>query len=73
MPEDSAPPPRSRPRVVVVAHDVRNYGGMERALFELISAAHDRVDFTVVSATLAPDLQPLVRWRRVPISLDRSS
>jgi glycosyltransferase involved in cell wall biosynthesis len=40
---------------------------MERAIFELISAARDRVDFTVVSATLAADLQPFVRWRRVPI------
>jgi UDP-glucose:(heptosyl)LPS alpha-1,3-glucosyltransferase len=55
-----------RPRVVVVAHDVVCHGGMERAMYELILGARDRVDFTVVSVNLAEDLRPFVRWRRVP-------
>lgn len=50
-----------------MAHDVHPYGGMERALFELVRRAADRVEFTVVSSTLDPALRPLVRWRRLPI------
>ncbi len=34
---------------------------------ELILKSHQRVDFLVVSSTLAEDLRPLVRWRRVPV------
>jgi UDP-glucose:(heptosyl)LPS alpha-1,3-glucosyltransferase len=58
--------PRKRPRVVLIAHDIAPFGGMERAMYELIMGARDNVDFTVVSTTLAEDLRPFVRWRRVP-------
>jgi UDP-glucose:(heptosyl)LPS alpha-1,3-glucosyltransferase len=60
----------SRPRrlrIALVAHDVHDAGGMERTLAELIRRAHDRVDFVVVSATLAHDLRPVVDWRRVRV------
>ena len=33
---------------------------------ELIRRARGSVDFTVVSARLAPELRPLVAWRRIP-------
>jgi glycosyltransferase involved in cell wall biosynthesis len=39
---------------------------MERAMYELVKRAYDRVEFTVVATTLAPELRPYVRWRRVP-------
>jgi glycosyltransferase involved in cell wall biosynthesis/GT2 family glycosyltransferase len=59
------PPPL---RVTLVAHDVHDRGGMERALAELIRRAGPRVAFTVVSGTLAPELRRrVVRWRRVPV------
>jgi UDP-glucose:(heptosyl)LPS alpha-1,3-glucosyltransferase len=51
---------------VLIAHDIGPFGGMERAMYELVMGARERVDFTVVSTTLAEDLQPFVRWRRVP-------
>jgi glycosyltransferase involved in cell wall biosynthesis len=63
----AAPRRGQRLRVVLVAHDIAPGGGMERAMYELIRGAHDRVDYTVVSGTLAEELRPLVRWRRVPI------
>jgi len=58
---------RQRLRIALVAHDVHDAGGMERTLAELIRRAHDRVDFVVVSATLAHDLRRLVDWRRVRV------
>ncbi|WP_217921322.1 FkbM family methyltransferase [Miltoncostaea oceani] len=54
-------------RVALVAHDIHWEGGMERAMAELISTAPPHVRFTVVSATLAPELRHLVEWRRVDV------
>jgi glycosyltransferase involved in cell wall biosynthesis len=54
-----------RPTVALVAHEVHDGGGMERALAELIRRGHTRVNFIVISRELAPDLRPLVDWRRV--------
>ncbi len=56
-----------RPRVTLVAHDVHDGGGMERAHAEVVRGLRGAFDLTVVSATLAEDLQPLVRWRRVKV------
>jgi glycosyltransferase involved in cell wall biosynthesis len=54
-------------RVTLVAHDVHDGGGMERAQAELLRRAGSRAAFTVVSARLAPDLRHrVVRWKRVP-------
>jgi glycosyltransferase involved in cell wall biosynthesis len=52
--------------VVLVAHDVHDGGGMERACAELIRRAPADIEFTVVSRTLADDLRDRVAWRRVP-------
>jgi glycosyltransferase involved in cell wall biosynthesis len=61
-----APDVRRRPRVVLVAHEVRTRGGMDKILFELIRLGHDRFDFVVVSSVLAEELRPLVaEWHRV--------
>jgi glycosyltransferase involved in cell wall biosynthesis len=56
-----------RLRIGLVAHDVHDHGGMERAFAELVRRAHDRYEFVVISAELATDLQPLVEWRRVRV------
>jgi UDP-glucose:(heptosyl)LPS alpha-1,3-glucosyltransferase len=40
---------------------------MERAHAELVRGLHRAFDVTVVSATLAEDLRPLVRWRRMNV------
>jgi glycosyltransferase involved in cell wall biosynthesis len=58
---------RARVRVALVAHDIHDAGGMEKALLELIRGACARVEFVVVSATLSRDLRPLVDWRRVRV------
>jgi glycosyltransferase involved in cell wall biosynthesis len=58
---------RGRLRIGLVAHDVHDHGGMERAFAELVRRAHDRYEFVVISAELATDLQPLVEWRRIRI------
>jgi UDP-glucose:(heptosyl)LPS alpha-1,3-glucosyltransferase len=57
-----------RPRVALVVHDIdsQRHGGLERIFTELVRRGSDRVDFTVVSNTLSPDLRQKVRWRRVP-------
>jgi glycosyltransferase involved in cell wall biosynthesis len=60
----STPAPRAL-HVVLVAHDVHDGGGMERACAELIRRSPDDVSFTVVSRTLADDLRERVEWRRV--------
>jgi glycosyltransferase involved in cell wall biosynthesis len=52
--------------VVLVAHDVHDGGGMERACGELIRRSPGDIAFTVVSRTLADDLRDRVTWRRVP-------
>ena len=64
----SVPTMRAVPVVALVAHDVHDHGGMERACAELIRRGSDKVDFIVVAAELAPDLRPLVRrWVHVRI------
>ena len=52
--------------VVLIAHDVHNGGGMERACAELIRGAPTDIEFTVVSRTLGDDLRDRVTWKRVP-------
>jgi glycosyltransferase involved in cell wall biosynthesis len=52
--------------VVLIAHDVHDNGGMERACAELIRRAPRDIEFTVLSRTLAADLRTRVRWLRVP-------
>ena len=61
-----APPTSHGLHVVLVAHDVHDGGGMERACAELIRRAPDDIAFTVVSRTLGKDLGERVTWRRVP-------
>ena len=56
-----------RPRIALVAHDIHDGGGMERAFAELIRRANARFDFTVFASGLAPELRPLVAWRRVHV------
>jgi UDP-glucose:(heptosyl)LPS alpha-1,3-glucosyltransferase len=51
--------------VVLVAHEVHTTGGMETATAELVRRAHGQWRFIVVACRLAPDLRPLVEWRRV--------
>ena len=46
-------------------HDIAPFGGMDRALTELINRASDRFEFVVFSRTLADDLRGLVEWHRV--------
>jgi len=58
---------RGRLRIGLVAHDVHDHGGMERAFAELIRRAHESYRFVVISAELASDLRPLVEWRRIRI------
>jgi UDP-glucose:(heptosyl)LPS alpha-1,3-glucosyltransferase len=62
-----SPPGGRRPRVALVAHEVHDDGGMERALAELVRRGCTEVDFVVVSATLAPELRRLADWRHVPV------
>jgi glycosyltransferase involved in cell wall biosynthesis len=40
---------------------------MERVCYELVWRAADRVRFVVISRELAPDLRPLVEWRRIRV------
>ena len=55
-------------RVMLVAHEIHDRGGMERACAELIRHLHDRVQFVLVAADVAPDVVPLVdRWFRLPV------
>jgi glycosyltransferase involved in cell wall biosynthesis len=61
------PPPR--PTIALVAHAVHDHGGMERAFAELVRRAHDRYRFVVFSAELAPELRPLVEWRRIRVPM----
>lgn len=63
-------PAQSRPRVALVAHDIHDHGGMERACAELLRHRHGDFAFTVVSAELAPELRPLVdRWVRIRVPM----
>jgi glycosyltransferase involved in cell wall biosynthesis len=58
-------PSDSRPLVALVAHEIHDEGGMERAFAELIRRGRDEVDFVVVAARLQEDLRPSVHWHRV--------
>jgi glycosyltransferase involved in cell wall biosynthesis len=55
------------PRVILVAHDIHDEGGMERALAELIRNAGTEIRFCVVSAGLSEDLRGQVEWRRIRV------
>jgi glycosyltransferase involved in cell wall biosynthesis len=55
-----------RLRVALVAHEIHDGGGMERAFAELLRRTTSDVDFTVFASVLQVDLRPLVRWIRVP-------
>jgi len=59
--------PDARPVVALVAHEVHDDGGMERACAELVRRANGRYRWVVVSTRLAPDLRAQVEWRRVPV------
>ena len=62
--------PDGRPRVALIAHNIHDRGGMERACAELIRHAHEDVRFVAISCTLAPDLLPMVEdWIRVRVPL----
>jgi len=52
--------------VILLAHDVHDGGGMERACAELIRRSPADIAFTVISRTIAADLRERVTWRRVP-------
>lgn len=51
--------------VVLVAHDIHDRGGMERAFFELLSRTARERPFVVVARELDPRLRPLVDWHRI--------
>lgn len=54
--------------VALVAHGAHEQGGgMERVFAELIRRAHSEFRLVVFSRELAPDLRPLVEWRRIPV------
>ncbi|HVS84790.1 MAG TPA: glycosyltransferase family 4 protein [Gaiellaceae bacterium] len=60
-------PASRRRRIVLLAHDVHDRGGMERAFAELVRRGSGEVEFAVVARTLAEDLRPLVDWTRVRV------
>jgi len=49
-----------------VIHEASGGQGTDKVVVELVRRAHEEVDFTVVSRTLAVDLRSVVRWRRAP-------
>ena len=56
-----------RPRVALLAHDIHDSGGMERACLELLERAGQQVDFVVISGHVDPGVRSNVRWIRVPL------
>lgn len=54
-----------RPRIVLVAHEVHDQGGMERSFAELVRRLQRSHDVVVLARKFAPDLRPLAKWRRV--------
>lgn len=56
-----------RPVVALVAHDVHDGGGMERACAELVRGAQERYRMVVVATHLGPELHGLAEWRRVTV------
>ncbi|MGI9119213.1 MAG: glycosyltransferase family 4 protein [Acidimicrobiales bacterium] len=57
----------ARLRIVLVAHEVHDEGGMERSFAALVRHLHDRYQVVVVARRLAPDLRPLAKWKRVRV------
>jgi glycosyltransferase involved in cell wall biosynthesis len=56
-----------RLRVALVAHDVHDGGGMERAFAELVRHKPESTDIVVYSTTLSPELRTDVIWKRIPV------
>lgn len=56
-----------RHRLVVVAHDIGQGGGMEKVHAELIRRLSGAWDIAVISSTLDSELCPLVTWHRVRV------
>lgn len=55
-----------KPHVALVAWRIASPDLPAGHLARIVERASERVDFTVVCTELAPELRPLVRWRRVP-------
>jgi UDP-glucose:(heptosyl)LPS alpha-1,3-glucosyltransferase len=49
----------------LVAHKIHDVGGMERAFYQLVRALHEDYRISVFSLQLAPELRPLVEWKRI--------
>jgi glycosyltransferase involved in cell wall biosynthesis len=56
-----------RPSVTIVAHEIHDAGGMERALAELIRRLHPEWRVVVIASDVAVELRPLIDWRRVRV------
>ncbi len=63
---DSAHDVGGRPHVVLVAWRIGPPEQPAGHLARIVERAAERVDFTVVSTEVPPELRPLVRWLRVP-------
>ena len=64
----SADPPRSRPRVIIVAHSLDAAdGGMETVHVELLERQLDRVDVVAVTMRLDPRLHGRVRFEPIKV------
>lgn len=63
----TAEPRSSRKKVALVGHEIRDHGGMDRAVTELLRRASDQVEFHVISMELSDALRPLVKWHRLRI------
>jgi UDP-glucose:(heptosyl)LPS alpha-1,3-glucosyltransferase len=59
--------PSERPTVALVAHNVHEHGGMERACAELVRRGSASYRFVVISSELSSDLRDLVVWERVAV------
>jgi len=57
--------PTARPTVALVAHNVHEHGGMERACAELVRRGSATYSFVVISSELASELRDLVVWERI--------
>jgi UDP-glucose:(heptosyl)LPS alpha-1,3-glucosyltransferase len=56
-----------RPTVALVAHNVHEQGGMERACAELVRRGSNSYHFVVVTCELAPGLRELAKWERIAV------
>jgi UDP-glucose:(heptosyl)LPS alpha-1,3-glucosyltransferase len=56
-----------RPTVALVAHNVHEQGGMERACAELVRRGSASYRFVVISSELDSELRELVVWERVAV------